>query len=177
MKTKKRKCCPGCNSFISGGSEQMVRHMSKKLKCSKHLKHCIGCNKVCADTVHLLNHQKQQQLKNPHTKCIHGLQKLDYVQTLTLQTSEFSKKPISKNSNSVFSIEQPQKLVVEQPNQHISQLKCIQVDTINSSKPKLSSSNFLGSINKLSNSRTNNESVNNNDNIIGVTTNGDTYQS
>ena len=133
LRTGKKKYCPGCNVYISGGSHHLLNHMKRTYKCSQHIVYCVGCNKAFSGHNHLKNHQKSQQSIDPNTSCIQGIAKLDRVQTLTLDSNVFDPKV----NNQVFTVEQ----------------ECIFTqDTIfdevqNNKKPKLS--------NKLINTTTN----------------------
>ena len=98
----KKKGCPGCNVVINGGNQNLLAHMKKSSNCSKHILICIGCSKQFADENHLRNHQRSQQVSNPHTSCIHGFAKLEHVQTLSFDSSFFD----TKLNNQVFSVEQ-----------------------------------------------------------------------
>ena len=105
MNSPSRKKCPGCNRIVKGGNKNLVVHMSKSKRCSKHLIRCLGCKKPFVDVAHLNNHQKQQKFGSA---CIHGHDKMDHVQRLNYDSPIFNPKFLTGNNNqTVFSVEQP----------------------------------------------------------------------
>ena len=81
MNSPNGKQCPGCNCMVKGGNKSMLIHMQKNKKCSSFLLQCIGCKKPFVDIAHLNNHQKQQ---STGSSCLHGHDKMNYVQSLNM---------------------------------------------------------------------------------------------
>ena len=102
-KTKKKKTCPCCKMNISGGNSGLLSHM-KKSTCKRMIVKCQGCQSEFATSEHLANHQHYQQLNNPNTSCIQGMDKMHHVQILTKDSNQFN---VNK-SQKVFSVEQLQ---------------------------------------------------------------------
>ena len=100
---KKKKTCPCCKMNIAGGNSGLLYHMKKSL-CRQMIVKCHGCGSEFASSEHLANHQHYQQLKDPNTSCIQGMDKLHHVQILTQSSNQFN----VQKSHKIFSVEQKQ---------------------------------------------------------------------
>ena len=116
MSRQRSKRCSGCNKIIKGGNEQLVSHMLKFASCRSQIKYCIGCNKPCADLIHLDNHQRQQQKRFNNTFCIQGIQKLEKAQTINVNSSVIKSNLTSGTKRKIHSIKQPKTLLFHNDN-------------------------------------------------------------
>ena len=101
--SKKKKKCPCCKMNIAGGNSGLLSHM-KKSSCRRMILKCHGCDTEFATSEHLANHQHYQQIKDPNTSCIQGMDKLHHVQVLSQVSNQFN----VQKSKKVFSVEQIQ---------------------------------------------------------------------
>ena len=100
-RSKRGKQCPACSKWVSSGNSGLVTHMKNHPICKQHLLICIGCNKEFANEGHLKSHQLQQRSSNPNSFCIQGFDKLDYVQTLSLNSSSLQTTSLNQKNISV----------------------------------------------------------------------------
>ena len=108
IKSNSSKECPGCKKQIRGGHKHLLNHMKNFTICRKKIEICLGCGKQFATKIHLQNHQRHQSGCNCYTQCIQNSEKLDHVNSLSLNTGPFiTSKNYTNNKRKIFEVSQP----------------------------------------------------------------------
>ena len=173
MSRQRSKTCPGCKKIIKGGNEQLVSHMLKYARCRSRIKYCVGCNKPCADLIHLKNHQTQQQKRFNNTFCIQGIEKLERAQILNVNNDIIQNNLTSGTKRKIHSVEQPIALVFNSDNSKKLRIEKEFDLTTSVTKPKPHRNNTFN----FSSQSTHQQlyDIDDNSSFIGVTTTGNAY--